>query len=79
MVSCKLVHLFVLIPVSQVQRRSIVKRQSNGDRQFSVFRIGQTEISVINFRKELAVLTTKDPETDICPLQREFDVSFIKK
>ena len=48
------------------------------DALVETIKIGQTEISVTNFRKELAVLTTKDPETDICPLQREFDVSFIK-
>ena len=38
-------------------------------------RIGDTEMSVLNFRKELKVLTTQDPETEICPLQTEFDVN----
>ena len=40
-----------------------------------VIRVGKTEMTVQNIRKELKRLQTVDSKSELCPLREQFDVS----
>lgn len=46
------------------------------DALVELIRVGDTEVTVQTLSKELKTLTTSDSDSDICPLQAQFDVSY---